>query len=238
MSRLVWDKVGERFYETGVERGVIYSQNSFGLYASGAVWNGLSAVTESPSGAEPNSVYADNKKYLSIVSAEEYNATVEAYGYPDNFNECLDSWKNIGGLFIGQQKRSVFGLCYRTILGNDEAGNDYGYKLHLIYGLMASSPEKGYTSINESPEAMTMSWELTSTPISMAGYKPISSITINSTKIQAHKLKELEDILYGTADSDARLPLPDEVIKITTNRLLDSNAESLKDSSGNTLLDN
>lgn len=238
MPRLIWDKRGERIYETGVECGVIYPQNAFGEYPKGAVWNGLDVVTESPSGSEPSNTYADNKKYLSLISAEEYNATVEAYGYPSDFKDCLDSGVVMGGLFIGQQKKRIFGLSYKTIIGNDLDSNEHGYKLHLVYGCLASPPEKSYSSVNDSPEAITFSWEVTTTPVPFAGYRPISSIVLDSRKIIEWNLKLLEDILYGSDDTDARLPLPDEVFHIVTNQLLDSKSDALEDSFGDILLDN
>lgn len=219
MSRLVWDKTGERFYETGIAQGVLYPQETGGTYPKGVAWNGLSAVTESPSGAEASPVYADNIKYLNLVSAEEYGATIEAYTYPEEFAECDGSAELAKGVVIGQQPRKVFGLSYKTTLGNDIAGNDYGYKLHLIYGGMAAPSEKGYTTINDSPEAMTMSWEVTTTPVVVTGFKPTASITIDSTKADPTKLAALEVILYGknptteggTDGAEPRLPLPDEI---------------------------
>lgn len=213
MARLIWDNTGERFYETGVKRGVIYPAVS-GRYPKGVVWNGLTAVTESPSGAEANPIYADDIKYLELRSAEEFGATVEAYTYPDEFAECDGSAFVASGVSIGQQTRKPFGLCYRTILGNDEDSNDHGYKLHLIYNATASPSERGYQTVNDSPEAITFSWEMTTTPLAVAGYKPTACITIDSTKCDSSSLDALEDILYGTATEDARLPLPDEVISI------------------------
>lgn len=213
MAKLVWDKTGERFYETGVDRGVLYPQVS-GAYPKGVAWNGLSAVTESPSGAEATAVYADNIKYLSLMSAEEFGATIEAYMYPPEFAECDGSASLEEGVSIGQQSRKPFGLCYRTMLGNDTEGTDHGYKLHLIYGALASPSEKGYATINDSPEAMTMSWDLTTTPVAVEGFKPTASITIDSTKADPTKLAALEKILYGSDESEPtepRLPLPDEI---------------------------
>lgn len=214
MSKLVWDKTGERLYETGVDHGVLYPIQAGGVYSKGVAWNGLSAVTESPSGAEASPFYADNIKYLNLMSAEEFGATVEAYMYPDEFAECDGSAEIATGVSIGQQARKVFGLSYRTLLGNDVDSNDYGYKLHLIYGALAAPSEKGYSTINDSPEPITLSWEITTTPINVAGFKPTACVTIDSTKVDATKLKALEDILYGTDDVEARLPLPDELITI------------------------
>ena len=210
MSKLVWDQTGERLYETGVKQGVLYVQEA-GAYPKGVAWNGLTAVTESPSGAEATALYADDIKYLNLMSAEEFGATVEAYTYPDEFAACNGEGELATGVSIGQQKRKAFGLCYRTALGNDVDGNDHGYKLHLIYGAMAAPSEKAYATINDSPEAITFSWELTTTPVAVNGFKPTASITIDSTKVDATKLAALEDALYGTADKEAYLPLPDEI---------------------------
>lgn len=217
MSRLEWDKTSERLYETGVKMGVLYPQES-GAYPKGVAWNGLTAVTESPSGAEATALYADDVKYLNLMSAEEFGATIEAYTYPDEFAQCDGSAELAKGVTIGQQKRKAFGMCYRTVLGNDTDNNDYGYKLHLIYGALAAPSEKAYATINDSPEAITFSWEVTTTPVNVAGFKPTASITIDSTKVEEAKLKALEDILYGTNAStdggeakEPRLPLPDEV---------------------------
>lgn len=221
-KRLVWDKTGERIYETGVDRGVLYPIGLAGIYNNGVAWNGLSAVTESPSGAEANPIYADNGKYLNLFSAEEFGATVEAYTYPDEFAACDGSATIAEGVTIGQQDRKTFGLSYRTILGNDVENNNYGYKLHLIYGAMASPSEKAYATINDSPEAITFSWELTTTPVNVIGHKATASLTIDSTKVEPEKLARLEEILYGKnptgeAAEDGvapRLPLPDEVVEI------------------------
>ncbi len=214
MSKLVWDSTGERYYETGVKQGVLYPVDLSGKYSKGVAWNGLTAVTESPSGAEPNPLYADDIKYLNLTSAEEFGATIEAYTYPDEFAECDGSAEIADGVVIGQQKRKKFGLCYRTTLGNDVEGSDYGYKLHLIYGAMASPSEKGYATVNDSPEAITFSWEITTTPVSVPGFKPTASITIDSTKVDNNKLIALENILYGNETTEPKLPLPDEIISL------------------------
>lgn len=217
--KLVWDKTGERYYETGVKQGVIYPQATGGTYPKGVAWNGLSAVTESPSGAEANPVYADDIKYLNLMSNEEFGATIEAYTYPDEFAQCDGSAEIATGVSIGQQTRKPFGLSYKTTLGNDTEGNDYGYKLHLIYGALAAPSEKAYATINDSPEAITFSWEVTTTPVSVSGFKPTAQLTIDSTKVDAEKLAALEEILYGkdptepegSDGAEPRLPLPDEV---------------------------
>lgn len=210
-KKLVWDQTNERLYETGVKMGVVYPQATGGTYPMGVAWNGLTAVTESPSGAEATALYADDIKYLNLMSAEEFAATIEAYTYPDEFAECDGSAELAKGVAIGQQKRKAFGLCYRTVLGNDVDGNDYGYKLHIIYGAMAAPSEKAYATINDSPEAITFSWELSTTPVSVDGFKPTASITIDSTKADPIKLEALEKILYGSEEAEARLPLPNEI---------------------------
>ena len=215
MPRLVWDNIGERLYETGIDRGVLYPQDATGNYPQGVVWNGLSSVSESPSGAEANAIYADNIKYLELRSAEEFGATVEAYTYPDEFAVCDGSAEVATGVNIGQQPRKRFGLSYRTIVGNDVENDAYGYKLHLIYNAMASPSERQYQTVNDSPEAISFSWEMTTTPVAVGGtYKPTAAMTIDSTKADATKLAALEDILYGTDTADARLPLPSEVIEL------------------------
>lgn len=224
MSKLVWDKTGERLYETGVRKGVLYLKGENGAYSNGVAWNGLTAVTESPSGAEATPLYADDIKYLNLLSAEEFSATIEAYTYPDEFAECDGSGSLVAGVFIGQQKRKQFGLCYRTVLGNDEDGEEYGYKLHIIYGCLAAPTEKAYATINDSPEAITFSWEISTTPVEVSGFKPTASLVIDSTKVDAEKLAALEEILYGkdgTGDPQTgavapRLPLPDEIKTLMT----------------------
>lgn len=220
-KKLVWDQTGERFYETGVDRGVLYPQVS-GAYPRGVAWNGLTAVSESPSGAEANPFYADNTKYLNLMSAEEFGATIEAYTYPDEWAECDGSATIADGVTIGQQARKSFGLCYRTIKGNDVDGNDHGYILHIVYGGMASPSEKSYATISDTPEPITFSWEVSTTPVSVTGMKPTASLTIDSTKADPTKLADLEKILYGkdptgpdTQDGvEARLPLPDEIAEL------------------------
>lgn len=211
MSKLVWDQTGERYYETGVKQGVLYPMQEGGTYSKGVAWNGLTAVTESPSGAEATALYADDIKYLNLMSNEEFGCTIEAYTYPDEFAECDGSASIATGVTIGQQKRKTFGLCYRTVLGNDVDSNDYGYKLHLVYGCLAAPSEKAYATINDSPEAITFSWEVSTTPVSVNGFKPTACITIDSTKATKEKLTALEAILYGSESEEARLPLPDEV---------------------------
>lgn len=218
MSKLVWDKTGERLYETGVKQCVLYLPTN-GVYSKGVAWNGITAVNENPSGAEATALYADDSKYLNLYSVEEFGANVEAYTYPDEFAECDGSAEIAKGVMVGQQTRKTFGLCYRTTIGNDVDGNDHGYKLHIIYGAMASPSEKAYSTINDSPEAMTFSWELTTTPVTVTGKKPTASIVIDSTKCDPQKLAALEAILYGkdaTSEqandgAEPRLPMPDEI---------------------------
>ena len=217
MSKLVWDKTGERLYETGVKQGVLYPMDERGTYPKGVPWNGLTNVTESPSGAEATALYADDIKYLNLMSNEEFGGTIEAYTYPDEFAECDGSASIATGVYIGQQPRKTFGFCYRTTLGNDVESNAHGYKLHLVYGALASPSEKAYSTINDNPEAVTFSWEFSTTPVNVTGFKPTACLTIDSTKVSAEKLAALEKILYGD-DSDesavARLPLPDEVAQV------------------------
>lgn len=210
MAKIVWDKSGERLYETGVKNVVLYVAEN-GAYPKGVAWNGVTNITESPSGAEATPLYADDIKYLNLMSAEEFGASLEAYTYPEEFAVCDGSAALVDGVMIGQQSRKTFGLCYRTTLGNDTEGNEYGYKLHLAYGLLAAPSEKAYATINDSPEAITFSWDLSSTPVEVEGFKPTSIITIDSTKVDATKLAALEAILYGDASEEAKLPLPDEV---------------------------
>lgn len=224
MAKIIWDATGERFYETGVDHGVLYPIQTGGVYTKGVAWNGLTSVSESPSGAESTAIYADNIKYLNLLSAEEFGATVEAYTYPDEFAECDGSATPTAGVTLGQQSRKVFGLCYRTMIGNDVDGQEHGYKLHLIYGCQASPSEKGYQTINDSPEAITFSWEITTTPVNVTGYKPTACLIIDSTKVDSTKLAALEEVLYGkngtgdpeTGGTDPKLPLPDEVIEMLT----------------------
>ena len=214
MSKLVWDQSGKRLYETGVDHGVLYPIQTGGVYSKGVAWNGLTAVTESHSGADVNDIYADNMKYLGLVGAEKFGATVEAYTYPDEFAECDGSVELVKGATIGQQNRKVFGMVYRTVIGNDVDGNEHGYKLHLIYGATAAPSEKAYNTINEDPEAITFSWELSTTPVNVTGHKPTASLTIDSTKADPTKLAELEKILFGDTETEPRLPLPDEIAQL------------------------
>ena len=214
MSKLVWDQSGKRLYETGVDHGVLYPIQTGGVYSKGVAWNGLTAVTESPSGADVNDIYADNMKYLGLVGAEKFGATVEAYTYPDEFAECDGSVELVKGATIGQQNRKVFSMVYRTVIGNDVDGNEHGYKLHLIYGATAAPSEKAYNTINEDPEAITFSWELSTTPVNVTGHKPTASLTIDSTKADPTKLAELEKILFGDTETEPRLPLPDEIAQL------------------------
>lgn len=215
MSKLVWDQAGERLYETGTKKGVLYPIVS-GKYPKGVAWNGLTAVTESPEGAEPTALYADDIKYLNILSTEEFKATVEAYTYPDEFAACDGSAELTKGVTIGQQKRKMFGMSYVTTLGNDTDGDSHGYKIHIIYGALAAPSEKSYASKNDSPEAVTFSWELSTTPVEVEGFEPTASLVIDSTTVESQYLSKLEEVLYGSADKDARLPLPDEIKKILT----------------------
>lgn len=230
MSKLQWDKDSERLYETGVSQGVLYVKQASGTYGDGIAWNGLTGVTESPSGAEMTALYADNIKYLNLRSAEEFGATITAYTYPPEFEECNGAAAPVKGVWVGQQARKSFGFCYRTIIGNDTEGEAHGYKLHLIYGCDASPSERAYGTVNENPDAIEFSWEISTTPVSVSGLKPTAILTISSTENSADKMKALEDILYGTdgtttvADGGetttgtaARLPLPDEVIALMGN---------------------
>lgn len=210
--RLLWDQVGEREYEAGVDRGVLYLPDAVGAYDTGFAWNGLTTVTESPSGADASPQYADNIKYLNLVAAEQFGGTIEAFTYPDEFAECDGTAVPTPGVRVGQQSRKTFGLCYRTRVGNDVDGTDFGYKLHLVYGALAAPSEKAYGTINDSPEALTFSWTFTTTPVEVTGLKPTAMISIDSTEVTATDLTALEDILYGTDLIDPRLPPPDEVI--------------------------
>ena len=215
MSTLQWDLTGERTYETGVDHGVLYVQENDGSYPLGVPWNGLTAVTESPSGAEPNKQYADNRVYVNLKSAEEFGGTIEAFTYPDEFGVCDGTASPVKGVRIGQQGRRSFGFVWRTLIGNDTQGTDYGYKLHLVWGADANPSERSNATVNDSPEAMTLSWEFTTTPVEVGGgYKPTASLTIDSTDVTEAQLSELEDILFGTDSSDARLPSPAEVLAI------------------------
>lgn len=214
MAKLNWDATGERFFETGVDHGVLYIPNNSGVYINGVAWNGLTSVTESPSGAEANAQYADNIKYLNLISAEEFGATIEAFTYPDEFAQFDGLATPSAGVTVGQQARKSFGLSYRTKLGNDLDGDDYGYRLHLVYGCTAAPSEKAYATVNDSPEAITFSWEIATTPVAVSGLRPTSLLTIDSTKVDADDLSDLEDFLYGTAGTDPSLPLPDAVLAI------------------------
>lgn len=216
MAPVTWDQVGERLYETGVDHGVLYRLDNTGAYEDGVAWNGLTTVTESPSGAEASPQYADNIKYLNLISAEEFGATIEAFTYPDEFGPCDGTAEPEAGVVIGQQSRAVFGLCYRTRVGNDIEGTDHGYKLHMIYGAQAAPSEKAYATINDSPEALSFSWEVSTTPVEVPGFKPASQLVVDSTKVAADKLADLEAILFGDEANDPRLPLPAEVIDLFT----------------------
>ena len=212
MTKLKWDQTGERLYETGVSKGVLYPLVS-GAYPKGVAWNGLTAVNENPSGAEPTPLYADNIKYLNLMSAEEFGATIEAYMYPDEFSECNGEAELTAGVAIGQQARKLFGLSYQTKIGSDQ-NNDLGYKIHLIYGALAAPSEKAYATVNDSPEAITFSWEISTTPVEVTGFKPTASLVIDSTKVEPEKLAAFEKILYGDDTNEARLPLPNEVVTL------------------------
>ena len=220
MSKLVWDQVSEHLYETGVDHGVLYTLDENKAYKNAHAWNGLTGITESPSGADETKLWADNIKYLSLRAAEEFGGTIEAYTYPDEFAECDGSASIATGVFIGQQSRKVFGLSYRTILGNDTEMNDHGYKLHLIYGCTCNPTERAYATVNDSPEAITFSWEFSTTPVDVTGHKPTACVTIDSTKVEHEALARLENHLYGTdpegqaTGTSGWLPLPDDVVKI------------------------
>ena len=213
--RLVWDEVGQHFYEAGTRQGVLYPQNNSGQYGTGVPWNGLTAVTESPSGAEETALYADDRKYLSLYSAEDFGCTIEAYTYPDEWAECDGSAAIANGVYAAQQPRKGFGFSYRTVLGNDLVGESYGYKLHIVYGCKASPSEKSYATINDSPDAITFSWEVKTTPVTVTGLeKPTACLTILSTEVSDEAMAALEDVLYGTETTQPRLPMPSEVVSI------------------------
>ncbi len=216
MAVLTWDDIGERYYETGVRNGVLYLLDAQGAYSTGVAWNGLTAINESHDGGEPNALYADDMKYLNLMSAEDFKATIEAYTYPDEFAECDGSASLAAGVTIGQQKRKAFGLSYQTRIGNDVDQTDLGYKIHLVYGCMAAPTDKNYASINESPEAITFSWEVSTTPVDIPGHKPSATIVIDSTKADPDKLATLKGMLYGTANASAKLPTPQEIIDLFT----------------------
>lgn len=214
MAKLVWDQSGSRFYETGVSKGVLYPMSiTPGTYAEGVAWNGLSSVSESPTGAEPSPIYADNIKYLNLLSAEEFEASIEAFTYPEEFAACDGSAEVSKGMFVSQQPRKQFALCYQTKIGND-LDPDKGFKIHIIYGALASPTERAYETVNDSPEAMTFSWELTTTPVEVTGYKPTAHVVIDSTKADATKLATLLDALYGTEDEEPEILLPDAIAAI------------------------
>ena len=216
MSKIVWDAVGEHTFETGVRNGVLYLKDAEGAYSNGVAWNGLTSVSESPEGAEATDLYADDIKYLTLMSAENFKATIAAYTYPDEFAECDGSATIADGVTIGQQSRKPFGLCYRTAIGNDTDGNEHGYKLHIVYGCQASPSEKQYSTVNDSPEAITFSWEVNTTPVNVNGKKPTATLIIDSTKADKAKLTALEAILYGSEQTEPRLPLPDEIATLMT----------------------
>ena len=216
MSKIVWDAIGEHTFETGVRNGVLYLKDAEGAYSNGVAWNGLTSVSESPEGAEPTDLYADDIKYLTLMSAENFKATIEAYTYPVEFEECDGSATIAKGVVIGQQSRKPFGLCYRTSIGNDTDGNEHGYKLHIVYGCQASPSEKQYSTINDSPDAVTFSWEVSTTPVNVNGKKPAATLIIDSTKADKAKLTALEAILYGSEQQEPRLPLPDEIATLMT----------------------
>lgn len=216
MSKIVWDAIGDHTFETGVRNGVLYLKDETGAYNTGVAWNGLTSVSESPEGAEATDLYADDIKYLTLMSAENFKATIEAYTYPVEFEECDGSATIAKGVVIGQQTRKPFGLCYRTAIGNDTDGNEHGYKLHIVYGCQASPSEKQYSTINDSPEAITFSWEVNTTPVNVTGKKPAATLIIDSTKADKAKLTALEAILYGSESTEPRLPLPDEIATLMT----------------------
>ena len=214
MARLIWDEVGQRFFETGVKNGVLYVQDNDGSYKNGVVWNGLTAVTESPSGAEETPLYADDVKYLTLRSAEQFGATIEAYTYPEEFEQCDGSAQIANGVTIGQQARRAFGLCYRTAVGNDIQGQEFSYKLHLLYGCTVAPSEKSYSTINDNPEAITFSWELSTVPVPVDGFKPTASLVIDASKVDEGKMALLENALFGDAENEATLLLPNEIMEM------------------------
>lgn len=214
MSRIVWDKIGERLFRTGCDRGVLYRQNAAGQYTIGYAWNGLVSVSASPTGAEATPQYADNIIYVNLVSAERFEGSISAFMYPDAFAECDGTASPVEGLGIGQQTRKPFGLSYRTLIGNDLEGQDYGYEINLVYGALAAPSERENNTVNDSPEAMELSWDLTTTPVEVPGFKPAATLTLDSTKISPSKLAEIENILYGTEGVEPRLPMPSEIITI------------------------
>lgn len=214
MSKLVWDQAGQKLYENGVDQGVLFVQSANGTYQSGVAWNGLTAVNQSPSGGDANPLYADNIKYLDLRSAEDFGATVEAYTYPDEFAVCDGSAEIAPGVMAGQQARRSFGFSYRTLIGNDTEGDAHGYKIHIIYNATVSPSEKSYGTVNDSPDAINFSWELTTTPIAVTGFKPTAHIEIDSTKVDSAKLTTLENLLYGTENAEPTLPLPNRLVEI------------------------
>ena len=214
MSKIVWDETGKHFFETGIKNGVLYPQDSMGKYPKGVAWNGLTSVTESPGGADPSDIYADDDKYLTLRAKETFGGTIEAYTSPDEFGACDGSAELAPGVFIGQQARKAFGLCYRTAVGNDVDGTDHGYKLHLVYGATASPAQKAYSTINESPEAMTLSWEFTTTPVKVTGHKPTALLVIDSRNVDPGVMTKIEKVLYGDDAKEASLPSPDEILAL------------------------
>lgn len=216
MALLEWDKTGERMFETGVDRGVLYLADATGAYNTGVAWNGLVSVSESPSGAESNKQYADNRVYLNLISAEEFSGTIEAFTYPDEFMQCDGTATPSAGVYVGQQPRKSFGFSFRTKVGNDIDGNSHGYKIHLVYGAIASPSQKDYQTVNDSPEPITFSWEFNTTPVNVTGHEPTALITIDSTKVEAGALEALEALLYGASSTEPSLPLPDDVFALFT----------------------
>ena len=214
---LVWDETGKKLFETGVSNVALYPQDTTGVYGAGVAWNGVTNISESPSGAEATTLWANNGKYLNLYSVEEYASSIEAYTYPDEFAECDGSAEIVKGVSIGQQTRKSFGLAYKTLIGSDTDGNDHGYKLHLVYGCKAAPSERSHATVNDSPEALSFSWEISTTPVSVTGHKPTASVEIDSTKVNAAKLTAFEKILFGSETAAARLPLPDEVAELFTD---------------------